>query len=131
MSLLLSDHYDALVAKGQLYRDEAQVDLLPALERIGTALNTPVKRGLFRKPPAPPKGLYLWGGVGSGKSMLMDLFVSSLGDIPVRRVHFHAFMQEMHEAMHAARQRGERDVIGPVAACWPLMKCRSPTSPTQ
>lgn len=116
MSLLLSDHYDALVAKGQLYRDEAQVDLLPALERIGSAMATPIKRNLFRKAPKPPKGLYIWGGVGTGKSMLMDLFVSSLGDIPVKRVHFHAFMQEMHEAMHAARQRGEKDVIGPVAA---------------
>jgi len=116
MSLLLSDHYDALVAKGQLHRDEAQVALLPELERIDTALKVPVKRGFFRKALEPPKGLYLWGGVGSGKSMLMDLFVSVAGDIPVRRVHFHAFMQEMHEAMHAARQRGEKDVIRPVAA---------------
>ena len=115
MSLLLSDQYDALVAAGQLHRDEAQVALLPELERIRTALAAPVKRGLFRKTPEPPKGLYLWGGVGSGKSMLMDMFVDTLGDIPVRRVHFHAFMQEMHTAMHAARQHGVQDVIAPIA----------------
>lgn len=116
MNQLLSNHYDALVAKGQLHRDDAQVALLPALERIIAALNTPGKRGLFRKAPELPKGLYLWGGVGSGKSMLMDLFVATLGDVPVRRVHFHAFMQEMHEAMHEARQKGAKDVIAPVAA---------------
>ncbi len=116
MNQLLSNHYDALVAKGQLHRDDAQVALLPALERIIAALNAPGKRGLFRKAPELPKGLYLWGGVGSGKSMLMDLFVATLGDVPVRRVHFHAFMQEMHEAMHEARQKGAKDVIAPVAA---------------
>jgi cell division protein ZapE len=48
--------------------------------------------------------------------MLMDLFVDTLTDIPVRRVHFHAFMQEMHGGMHAARQKGVEDVIAPVAA---------------
>ena len=119
MTLRLTDHYLSLVAKGTLQRDPAQIALLPELERIAAALGTPVKRGLFRKPPEPPKGLYLWGGVGSGKSMLMDLFVETLGDtpeIPVRRVHFHAFMLEMHDALHAARQRSIEDVIAPVAA---------------
>lgn len=109
--------YNDRVAQGQLKADDAQQAVLPELERIRAALSTPVKKGLFRKAPPPPKGLYLWGGVGRGKSMLMDLFVDSLGDaVPARRVHFHAFMQEIHAAMHAARQTGVDDAVEPVAA---------------
>ncbi len=107
--------YEARVQEGRLTPDEAQLEALPEFERIRAALAQPVKRGLFRKPPEPPRGLYLWGGVGRGKSMLMDLFVESL-DVPVRRVHFHAFMQEIHTGMHKARQRGVEDAIAPVAA---------------
>jgi cell division protein ZapE len=106
--------YAARVQDGTLTPDDAQLEVLPEFERIRAALAQPVKRGLFRKPPEPPKGLYLWGGVGRGKSMLMDLFVDSL-DVPVRRVHFHAFMQEIHNGMHKARQRGVEDAIAPVA----------------
>lgn len=106
--------YAARVQDGTLTPDDAQLEVLPEFERIRAALAQPAKRGLFRKPPEPPKGLYLWGGVGRGKSMLMDLFVDSL-DVPVRRVHFHAFMQEIHNGMHKARQRGVEDAIAPVA----------------
>lgn len=106
--------YAARVQQGSLTPDDAQLEVLPEFERIRAALAQPVKRGLFRKAPEPPRGLYLWGGVGRGKSMLMDLFVDSL-DVPVRRVHFHAFMQEIHNGMHKARQRGVEDAIAPVA----------------
>ncbi|TDE37475.1 cell division protein ZapE [Antarcticimicrobium sediminis] len=107
--------YTDRIATGALHHDSAQEAVLPEFERIRAELAKPAKRGLFRKPPPPPKGLYLWGGVGRGKSMLMDLFVDSLGDIPVRRVHFHAFMQEIHTAMHAARKQGIEDALAPAA----------------
>jgi len=109
--------YAARVADGTLHHDEAQEAVLPEFERIRAALTAPVKRGFFRKAPEPPKGLYLWGGVGRGKSMLMDLFVEVLKaqDVPVRRVHFHAFMQEIHRGLHAARKSGAEDALAPVA----------------
>lgn len=114
MTSLITE-YKALIADGTLEHDPAQDAVLPEFERIRAALAEPVKRGFFRKSPEPPLGLYLWGGVGRGKSMLMDFFVGHLS-APNRRVHFHAFMQEIHAAMHAARQRGVDDAIAPVAA---------------
>ncbi|MBO9450475.1 AFG1 family ATPase [Tropicibacter sp. R16_0] len=110
----VSSLYAARVADGTLNADPAQEAVLPEFERIRTAVMTPVKRGFFRKAPPPPKGLYLWGGVGRGKSMLMDMFVDTLGDVPSRRVHFHAFMQEIHAGMHEARQNGIEDALKPV-----------------
>ncbi len=107
--------YDEKIRAGKLRPDPAQEAVLPEFDRIRTALLTPTKKGLFRKAPEPPRGLYLWGGVGRGKSMLMDLFVSHLDGIAVRRVHFHAFMQEIHAAMHEARKTGVDDAIAPVA----------------
>jgi len=107
--------YQSRIAEGTLHHDSAQEAVLPEFERIRAALAKPAKRGLFRKAPPPPKGLYLWGGVGRGKSMLMDLFVESLGDVPVRRVHFHAFMQEIHAAMHEARKKEIADALAPAA----------------
>ncbi len=111
----LIEIYDQRCAWGDLHPDPAQEAALAELERIRLALAEPAKKGWFRKAPEPPKGLYLWGGVGRGKSMLMDLFVKSLS-VPVRRVHFHAFMQEIHEAMHKARADGIEDTVKPVAA---------------
>lgn len=111
----LTDIYAAKVASAEIHADDAQEAVLPEFDRIREAVETPVKKGWFRKAkPAQIKGLYLWGGVGRGKSMLMDLFVDSLR-VPVRRVHFHAFMQEIHTGMHEARQRGVEDALAPVA----------------
>ncbi|WP_068300592.1 cell division protein ZapE [Pararhodobacter sp. CCB-MM2] len=115
----LTELYDAKVAAGQIRPDAAQRALLPALEERRVFLEQPVKKGLlggfFKKAPEGYKGLYLWGGVGRGKSMIMDLFEQSV-DIPQkRRVHFHAFMQEIHHGMHEARKTGVDDALAPVA----------------
>ncbi|MCM2563402.1 cell division protein ZapE [Lutimaribacter sp. EGI FJ00015] len=110
----IQDRYAQLVQAGDLHADPAQEAALPEFERIHRALEAPVKRGWFAKKPDPIKGLYLWGGVGRGKSMLMDLFVDTV-DVPRRRVHFHAFMQEIQAALHEARKTGVEDAIAPVA----------------
>jgi len=112
----LRDTYQQMIAAGDLQSDPAQEAVLPEFDRIRDALMVPVKKGFFRKAPEAPKGLYLWGGVGRGKSMLMDMFVDHMADVPARRVHFHAFMQEIHSAMHEVRKTGVDDAIAPVAA---------------
>jgi cell division protein ZapE len=68
-----------------------------------------------RKPEAP-RGIYLWGGVGRGKSMLMDLFFLHLAIARKRRVHFHAFMAEVHARLREERKKESGDPIPPVAA---------------
>lgn len=121
MRQTLTEIYEARVAAGSLRADPAQHAVLGPLEDLRRWLEENANRrvglfaGLFARPITPPKGLYLWGGVGRGKSMLMDLFTAAT-DIPQkRRVHFHAFMQEVHRGMHAARQQGVEDALTPVA----------------
>lgn len=122
MAESLQQIYAAEVAAGVLNADPAQVAVLPVLEDIRAYLEAARTRrrgilgGLFHKPEEVPQGLYLWGGVGRGKSMLMDMFVAHLDIAEKRRVHFHAFMQEVHAGLHAARKSGVEDALEPVAA---------------
>ena len=108
--------YDALIAAGELKPDDTQSKAVAALDRLAVALKPQgLAARLFGRKPKVPSGVYLWGGVGRGKSMLMDLAFENLDAQPKRRVHFHAFMLEVHERLRAARTREEGDPIAHVA----------------
>jgi cell division protein ZapE len=108
--------YDRLIRAGELQPDPAQERTAAALDRLAQGLEP---KGWFssllRSRSAGPAGAYLWGGVGRGKSMLMDLAFDELPIRPKRRVHFHAFMLETHGRLRIAREREEGDPIEPVA----------------
>ncbi len=112
--------YNALVAAGELQPDAEQAAAAAHLAKLQTALEMPISAGIFakifaRKSAPTPRGIYLWGGVGRGKSMLMDLFHETLTIPEKRRVHFHAFMQEVHAALRDERKKESGDPIPPVA----------------
>ena len=121
MRQTLTEIYETRVTEGRLRADPAQYAILPQLEDVRLWLedHTTKKRGLlgglFSKTASSPKGLYLWGGVGRGKSMVMDMFFASVDVEAKRRVHFHAFMQDIHRGMHSARKTGVEDPLTPVA----------------
>lgn len=112
--------YEQLIARGELRADPDQRRAAVRLDTLQRELMAERPGGLlaqlFGKKQARAQGVYMWGGVGRGKSMLMDLFHDSLNITQKRRAHFHAFMQEVHSAMREARERVEGDPIPPVAA---------------
>lgn len=91
--------YDALVDAGELANDPAQEEAADRLQALHDALKQykGPKTGWFRARKPPPKGVYLWGGVGRGKTLLMDLFFNNTGFSRKRRLHFHEFMAETHD----------------------------------
>ena len=108
--------YHRMVGSGKLQPDPAQLTAAEQLDALYRPLTSPLPRRLFGLLPAEPAevaGLYLWGDVGRGKSMLMDMFVACIQDtLPTRRVHFHAFMRDVHQRLHAFRQvNSEQDLL--------------------
>ncbi len=106
--------YAALVAGGELKPDPAQKRAADALDRLCEPPSGMLAR-LFASRRERPSGVYLWGGVGRGKSMLMDLAFEQLEIVPKRRVHFHEFMIETHARLRDARTSEDGDPIEPVA----------------
>ena len=109
--------YAALVAAGELKPDADQARAVQALDRFaGNAASK--KGGLFQRmfgKAENTQGVYLWGGVGRGKSMLMDLAYDNIAVSPKRRTHFHAFMLEVHARLREARKSQEGDPVFTVA----------------
>jgi cell division protein ZapE len=99
---LLRAAYDRRLAAGALVADPGQADALAALERLEAELGQARPPALFRAAD-PVAGVYLWGPVGRGKSMLMDLFFAAAPIDAKRRVHFHVFMARVHALVNAWR----------------------------
>jgi cell division protein ZapE len=114
------DQYQALIAAGELRADPDQAAAARRLDRLQQELEAQPKRGsvlwraLGRKPDSP-RGIYMWGDVGRGKSMLMDLFFGCLAINRKRRVHFAEFMLEVHQRIAEERKKEVGDPIAPVA----------------
>jgi cell division protein ZapE len=130
LSSSLLEHYDQQVNHGHLERDAAQDVVLRKLDRLRENLRAyrPARKAgalgwLFAPKPngTALRGLYIWGPVGRGKTMLMDLFFEEVQVQRKRRVHFHAFMGDVHARIHAWRQKLKMgtvkgdDPIAPVA----------------
>jgi cell division protein ZapE len=115
------ERYRALAAAGELRHDAEQAAAAARLDALAVQLEAVPKKGsiLWRalgRSPEPPRGVYLWGGVGRGKSMLMDLFFDSVEIRRKRRVHFHEFMIEVHERLNVERRKDTPDPVVHVAA---------------
>ncbi len=112
--------YQAMVSASEIIPDPAQVEAVEHFQKLADELLhfKPKKDflSLFSgNNSIPPKGLYVYGGVGRGKTMLMDLFIENIAFPLKRRVHFHEFMFEVHNAIGDARKKVSGDPIPYVA----------------
>jgi cell division protein ZapE len=127
----VSARYEALAQSATVVPDAVQRALAARLDALseaieargGTSRRRRLWRMSFRRPKAAPQhGLYIWGGVGRGKTLLMDLFFDTVRSDRKRRVHFHRFMADTHDRIAAFRDKLKRgevegdDPIKPVAA---------------
>lgn len=117
------DAYNRLLADDAVRPDPAQAHAMARLQKLCEALDDygiqmgktgwAARLGLTGRKTPPPKGIYMWGGVGRGKTMLMDLFFEHTPTEARKHVHFHSFMLEVHKRIHAFR---EAQKAGKVAA---------------
>ena len=112
-------HLEPLLAARGTTLDHAQAAALDRLESLAAELEAfrAARQSTLKKlfsPPEVPRGVYLWGGVGRGKSLLMDAFFATVGIRRKTRVHFHAFMRDVHKAL--AELKNEADPLAAVAA---------------
>lgn len=102
MTTTVTSIYESRIASGQVTDDAPQRASIEKLDDLLSQLTT-LKKGFFGfGRSASPKGLYLWGGVGRGKSMIMDIFadVATNKGIKTARIHFHDFMVAVHDMIH-------------------------------
>jgi cell division protein ZapE len=122
MAYALLTALEQRIATGQIELDPAQRAAAQQLDRLADALSkwrppgSGILGGLFGSRQPPPRGLYIHGKVGRGKTMLMDLFYDEVEFTPKRRVHFHAFMSEVHDLINTARKREDGDPISYAAS---------------
>ena len=117
--------YEALIADGSHTADPVQRQVMEELNRVWLELNTHVVSGWWHKVRGkqrePVTGLYLWGGVGRGKTWLMDLFFDRLPGKHKQRIHFHRFMARVHTRL--AAMPNVRDPLPEIARQW-AKQCR-------
>ncbi|WP_343343624.1 cell division protein ZapE [Sphingomicrobium sp. XHP0239] len=110
--------YEARVAAGDLQRDSDQMEAVAALDRFAADLGrtrTGFLSRLFGRETPAPCGVYMWGGVGRGKSMLMDMAFEHIEAEPKRRAHFAPFMLDVHARLRKARDAEIEDPLIHVA----------------
>jgi cell division protein ZapE len=112
--------YERLVQAGSMLPDKDQLAAVRSLQVLSLALQhtrqPSLWQRLWRTAPGPGRGIYLWGGVGRGKTWLMDLFYDTLPVQRKRRTHFHRFMQGIHHELKSLD--GVQNPLAVIAARW-------------
>lgn len=118
MNMTPLQRYQAAIATDEFNHDPIQEKAMTYLDGVYHQLieNSKEKKGLFgffKSQPVPPKGLYMWGGVGRGKTWMMDMFFESVPLQRKMRMHFHHFMQRVHKELN--KLQGSSDPLEKVA----------------